>query len=133
MRTGPIAADPFPRAAVRHAWGVTVWRGLIFGALLVAAGAIGPRAIVLGADRPDGSEVGSGINESEATPLRHFTFEADDDQDYDGHPDDWSRRIGDGFPAYVKSGIDRTVARKADKVCDSTSTAARRRSTRRRC
>lgn len=56
-------------------------------------------------------EVGSGINENEATLLRHFTFEARDDEDYDGHPDDWSRRVGQGFPAYVKSTIDRSVAR----------------------
>ena len=46
-----------------------------------------------------------------ATELRHFTFEFNDDQDYDNQPDDWSRRHGRGFPHYVSATIDRTVGR----------------------
>ena len=43
------------------------------------------------------------------TNVRVFSFEVEDDQDYDGQPDDWSRRIGKGFPHYVSCAIDRTV------------------------
>ncbi len=43
-----------------------------------------------------------------ATPVRHFDFEIDEDQDFDGHPDDWIRRKGDAFPRYVEMKIDRT-------------------------
>jgi hypothetical protein len=44
-----------------------------------------------------------------ATNVRVYSFEVEDDQDYDGQPDDWSRRIGKGFPHYVACAIDRTV------------------------
>lgn len=49
-----------------------------------------------------------------ADEVLRFSFENaperpyDGDRDFDGSPDDWSRRKGDGFPAYVKAGIDRT-------------------------
>lgn len=44
-----------------------------------------------------------------ADEVRRFSFEFDDDQDYDGQPDDWSRRRGRGFPHYVQAGIDRSL------------------------
>ncbi|HVV99587.1 MAG TPA: hypothetical protein VHB77_04575 [Planctomycetaceae bacterium] len=41
--------------------------------------------------------------------LRRFSFEEDEDADFDGQPDDWSRRRGSEFPQYVEGGIDRKV------------------------
>jgi hypothetical protein len=45
-----------------------------------------------------------------AVEAHRFSFEAADDQDYDGQPDNWSRRRGPGFPPYVRAKIDRQVA-----------------------
>ena len=42
-----------------------------------------------------------------AVEVRRFSFETDEDQDYDLQPDDWSRRRGPGFPQYVRTSIDR--------------------------
>ncbi|HUG94038.1 MAG TPA: hypothetical protein VML55_24620 [Planctomycetaceae bacterium] len=43
-----------------------------------------------------------------AAPVLHVSFESErEDRDYDGHPDDWTRRKGPGFPAYVNVSIDR--------------------------
>lgn len=44
-----------------------------------------------------------------AVEVRRFSFESDEDRDYDQQPDDWSRRRGPGFPQYVKVEIDRRV------------------------
>jgi len=45
-----------------------------------------------------------------AVMVRQFSFEKDEDKDFDSHPDDWSRRRGLGFPKYVEAGIDDTQA-----------------------
>ena len=50
-----------------------------------------------------------------ATEVRRFSFEADDGQDYDTQPDDWSRRIGKGFPHYVACSIDRTTGARGNQ------------------
>jgi hypothetical protein len=44
-----------------------------------------------------------------AANVRQFSFEEADDQDFDGQPDDWTRRQGPGFPQYVDASIDRTT------------------------
>ncbi len=43
---------------------------------------------------------------STATPVVRYSFEPSEDLDFNGFPDDWTRRKGDGFPAYVDIGID---------------------------
>ena len=43
-----------------------------------------------------------------ADPVLHFSFESDQDLDYDKQPDDWIQRKGPRFPTYVETGIDRT-------------------------
>ena len=42
-----------------------------------------------------------------AVRVEQFSFEKDEDLDYDGQPDDWSRRQGPEFPKYVEVEIDR--------------------------
>ena len=44
---------------------------------------------------------------SGAAEILHYTFAEADDRDYDGLPDDWSRRKGTLFPNYVRGEIDR--------------------------
>lgn len=44
-----------------------------------------------------------------AVRIKTYSFETQDDQDFDGQPDDWSRRKGPMFPRYIKSEIDRKV------------------------
>src|SRR5690606_36310003 len=46
-----------------------------------------------------------------AVEVRSFTFDNAEDRDYDGQPDDWSRRGGAGFPRYVEASIDRGTGR----------------------
>lgn len=41
-----------------------------------------------------------------AIPVKVFTFETEDDLDFDGIPDDWTRRKGVDFPEFVKAEID---------------------------
>ncbi|MCA8987945.1 MAG: hypothetical protein KDA78_09910 [Planctomycetaceae bacterium] len=41
-----------------------------------------------------------------AVPIRYFSFEGDEDRDYDRQPDDWVRRRGQDFRNYVISEID---------------------------
>jgi hypothetical protein len=48
---------------------------------------------------------GSGPPHSTGTVV-HYSFEQDDDRDFDGLPDNWTRRTGAGFPAYVETEID---------------------------
>jgi len=49
-----------------------------------------------------------------ADEVLRFSFENsseypyDGDRDFDGQPDDWTRRKGPGFPSYVEAGIDRS-------------------------
>jgi hypothetical protein len=45
-----------------------------------------------------------------AVPVLEYSFESNEDADYDGFPDDWSRRKGPGFPSYIKAIIDRREA-----------------------
>ncbi|VAX37605.1 hypothetical protein MNBD_PLANCTO02-2077 [hydrothermal vent metagenome] len=42
-----------------------------------------------------------------AVPVKQFSFETDEDRDFDQLPDDWTRRRGVGFPHYIKAFIDR--------------------------
>ncbi len=42
-----------------------------------------------------------------AMQVKKFSFEADEDRDFDNLPDDWTRRRGIGFPHYIKATIDR--------------------------
>lgn len=44
-----------------------------------------------------------------AVPVVHYSFETKDDGDFDGLPDDWSRRKGPEFPSYIKASIDPRV------------------------
>ncbi|MFO1021354.1 MAG: hypothetical protein U0903_11745 [Planctomycetales bacterium] len=44
-----------------------------------------------------------------AVQVKRYTFEKEDDLDFDQQPDDWSRREGVDFPKYVKAVIDRGV------------------------
>ena len=52
-----------------------------------------------------------------AVEVLRFSFENDarrpydGDKDFDGQPDGWSRRKGNGFPSYIQTGIDRKHAR----------------------
>lgn len=48
-----------------------------------------------------------------ASDVVRFTFEEDEDLDVDGLPDDWTRRRGPGFPAYVRCLVDNTHGRKS--------------------
>ena len=41
-----------------------------------------------------------------ATLVVRHSFEPSEDRDFDGFPDDWTRRKGTGFPNYVDLGID---------------------------
>ncbi|MCH7687543.1 MAG: hypothetical protein IH899_12825, partial [Planctomycetes bacterium] len=41
-----------------------------------------------------------------AIQVFHYTFESDQDRDFDRQPDDWTRRKGSEFPFYVKAEID---------------------------
>jgi hypothetical protein len=50
-----------------------------------------------------------------AVEVLKYTFEDDDDRDFDGQPDDWTRRIGPGFPAYIEMAIDRTHGRRSEQ------------------
>ncbi len=45
-----------------------------------------------------------------AVDVHRFSFEPDEDADYDRQPDGWSRRRGPGFPQYVRAMIDRDTA-----------------------
>ncbi|WP_298869159.1 hypothetical protein [uncultured Gimesia sp.] len=42
-------------------------------------------------------------------PILTYSFETKEDQDFNDHPDDWSRRIGPGYPQYVEVSIDRNI------------------------
>ncbi len=42
-----------------------------------------------------------------ATPVAVQTFGIDCDRDYDGLPDEWTRRSGSGFPGYIEMRLDR--------------------------
>lgn len=44
--------------------------------------------------------------------VKKFSFETQDDRDFDGQPDDWVRRKDLGFPNYVKAQIDRKESEK---------------------
>lgn len=61
-----------------------------------------------------------------------FDFEADEDREPDGLPDDWNRRRGPGFPTYVACEIDEKHSHIGDQSLHSTSksTAERSRTTR---
>lgn len=50
-----------------------------------------------------------------AVEVRHYTFDDDQDRDFDGQPDDWTRRKGPQFPAYVKTGVDRRHGYKSNQ------------------
>jgi hypothetical protein len=41
-----------------------------------------------------------------AIQVFHYSFENNQDRDFDGQPDDWTRRKGPEFPFYVKAEID---------------------------
>jgi len=47
---------------------------------------------------------------SQANEVFLFSFERDEDRDFDGQPDDWTRRRGPLFPAYVRTEIDRDMS-----------------------
>ncbi len=42
-----------------------------------------------------------------ATPVVEWSFDADEDRDFDDQPDDWTRRRGPGFPRYVHASVER--------------------------
>ncbi len=42
-----------------------------------------------------------------AVPIATYSFEENNDRDYDGFPDEWIRRKGIDFPNYNKISIDR--------------------------
>ncbi len=50
-----------------------------------------------------------------AKEVLHFTFENDQDRDFNRQPDDWTRRKGPRFPAYVDTGIDRNRGYQSDQ------------------
>jgi hypothetical protein len=49
-----------------------------------------------------------------AGEVFRFSFEKDEDRDFNYQPDDWSRRKGPKFPTYVRSEIDRAVSQHGD-------------------
>jgi hypothetical protein len=57
-----------------------------------------------------GDAVGTEKPFAGALEVRHFSFEAQDDEDGDMQPDRWSRRRGPGFPNFVRARIDRSKA-----------------------
>jgi len=46
-----------------------------------------------------------------AAEVRRFSFESEDDRDFDRAPDDWTRRKGPSFPNYISTGIDRNTGK----------------------
>src|SRR5262245_26942112 len=44
-----------------------------------------------------------------AVEVHRFSFEADEDKNYDRQPDGWTRRRGPGFPQYVRAMIDPAI------------------------
>ncbi|MFQ5731600.1 MAG: hypothetical protein ACE5KM_06575 [Planctomycetaceae bacterium] len=48
---------------------------------------------------------------SRAVEVFRFSFESDQDRDFDHQPDDWTRRKGPQFPTYVRSKIDEKTGR----------------------
>ncbi|QDT40441.1 hypothetical protein Pan241w_04980 [Gimesia alba] len=44
-------------------------------------------------------------------PILSYSFETNQDLDFDDLPDDWSRRKGSGYPQYVEVSIDRNQGR----------------------
>ena len=50
-----------------------------------------------------------------AVPLRAFTFEYDEDLDFDGRPDDWVRRRGPRYPGYVEAAVDRERGHRSER------------------
>jgi hypothetical protein len=49
---------------------------------------------------------------SGAVKVKNFSFENEDDRDFDGQPDDWIRRKGEDFPHYIKAAVDRNLGGK---------------------
>lgn len=47
---------------------------------------------------------------SSTVEVSRFSFEQEDDENYDHQPDEWTRRRGSSFPHYVQAMIDRNVA-----------------------
>lgn len=48
-------------------------------------------------------------------PILSYSFETDQDLDFDDLPDDWSRRKGSGYPQYVEVSIDRNQGRSSQQ------------------
>ncbi|MFN0195254.1 MAG: hypothetical protein ACKVT0_00800 [Planctomycetaceae bacterium] len=46
-----------------------------------------------------------------AVKVAAYSFESDQDKDFDNIPDDWVRRKGEGYPTYVEAKIDRQHGR----------------------
>ena len=58
--------------------------------------------------RPVAADIGADPF-SGAVQVAHFSFESQEDLDFDGQPDDWTRRRGDAFPTYIDTRIDRQL------------------------
>lgn len=76
--------------------------------------AVGFFALVLGGASSERAAPSADSRYAGAIEVRHFDFEQDEDADYDGLPDDWSRVTGAGYPNYIKSDIDRAVRRSGE-------------------
>lgn len=73
----------------------------------IPAGSTGAAAPPVGF--PGGSTVATTAQGELVPPgvrVREYGFGEEDDADFDGQPDDWLRRKGPGFPAFVQSVID---------------------------
>ncbi len=73
--------------------------------ILFAATAL-PRATAASRDVYDSMDAGAFDIYQGAIPIQEYSFEVDEDLDYDRQPDDWVRRKGTEFRKYVLSEID---------------------------
>jgi hypothetical protein len=58
------------------------------------------------ASRAERSSAGLEESQDRAVEVFRFTFEGDEDRDFDRRPDGWIRRKGPAFPGYVEAAID---------------------------
>ncbi len=81
------------------------WRGELLVAWLLLAGQWALECRAIAATPTPASE--SSVHAVEA---HRFSFESNDDKNYDNQPDEWMRRQGAGFPHYVRAEIDRKIS-----------------------
>ena len=82
---------------------------------LPAMGCVLLVAVLLGADAGSTVAVRDPFERAIPVPAAQFSFEQQDDLDYDNQPDDWTRRRGPGFPHYLDIELDSTTAHDGER------------------